>query len=82
MDNGEALWALAVDTNCPQPRIEESHNWLNTIVIKGWRQIPGNGGLYHTLSPANYVPQEIRLIPYYAFANRGESEMAVWLRKF
>lgn len=26
-----------------------------------------------------YVPADIRLIPYFAFANRGESDMAVWL---
>jgi len=26
-------------------------------------------------------PASLKLIPYYAFANRGPSEMAVWLRR-
>ncbi len=26
------------------------------------------------------TPQEVRAVPYYAWANRGKGEMAVWLR--
>ena len=38
-------------------------------------------GLYYDVAdlPADPVPVNIRLIPYFAFANRGESDMAVWL---
>ena len=40
----------------------------------------GNGHLYRELSrePAREIP--VRLIPYYAWANRGESDMTVWMR--
>jgi uncharacterized protein len=35
--------------------------------------------LYRPLSPSATEPVEVRLIPYFAWANRGHSEMAVWL---
>ncbi|MXV15244.1 aceric acid hydrolase [Hufsiella ginkgonis] len=37
-----------------------------------------NNVLYREISNAN-VPARIRLIPYFAWGNRGHSEMAVWL---
>jgi DUF1680 family protein len=82
VDNGEALWALEVNVDYPNPRVEKASDWINTIVVQGRRKIPCKGKLYHPISMKEYFPQEIRLIPYYAFANREESEMAVWLRKY
>jgi DUF1680 family protein len=35
--------------------------------------------LYRELSPAELKPIDLRLIPYYAWGNRGSSEMTVWL---
>ncbi|MFW6163472.1 MAG: glycoside hydrolase family 127 protein, partial [Planctomycetota bacterium] len=35
--------------------------------------------LYREATPARRRTARIRLIPYYAWANRGQSEMAVWL---
>jgi len=35
--------------------------------------------LYRELSPAAYRPVKTRLIPYSLWANRGQSEMSVWL---
>jgi hypothetical protein len=35
--------------------------------------------LYRELKPADARPIDIRLIPYYAWANRGKSEMTVWM---
>ena len=40
-----------------------------------------HGGLYAAAS-GNYLPTKIKFIPYYAFANRGESDMRVWMTKF
>jgi hypothetical protein len=44
---------------------------------------PGNwdGQLYRELKPAEAKPVKVRLIPYYAWGNRGKSEMSVWLRR-
>ena len=41
-------------------------------------QLPESDNLY-SFADDEYKPIELKLIPYYAFANRGESEMLVWL---
>ena len=47
-------------------RIQKSNNW--------------NGSLYRQLSASNTLEDvEIRLIPYFAWGNRGKSEMSVWM---
>ena len=38
-----------------------------------------SGQLYRELKPAKTTPIKLRLIPYSLWANRGESEMSVWL---
>ncbi len=38
-----------------------------------------SGALYRELSDAKTKPIDIRLIPYYAWGNRGRSEMTVWM---
>jgi DUF1680 family protein len=43
------------------------------------RQGDWSDGLYKELSEQNSQAIAIRLIPYYAWANRGVSEMSVWL---
>ena len=45
-----------------------------------WREVPGDRPLYADYAPAEVRPVELRLIPYFAWANRGEGEMRVWLR--
>lgn len=36
--------------------------------------------LYREYAPADREPVTATLIPYFAWANRGENEMTVWLR--
>jgi DUF1680 family protein len=38
-----------------------------------------SGELYRELTPTAARPVELRLIPYYAWGNRGRSEMTVWM---
>jgi DUF1680 family protein len=40
---------------------------------------PWSGGLYRELAPAAPRCVPLRLIPYYAWGNRGPSEMTVWM---
>ena len=40
----------------------------------------GNNLLYSKKAP-EYENTELKLIPYSVFANRGESDMTVWLRR-
>lgn len=37
------------------------------------------GQLYRELKPSTPQPVKVQLIPYYVWANRGKSEMSVWL---
>ena len=38
-----------------------------------------NGKLYRPMNDVKEQSVDIRLIPYFAWSNRGESEMSVWL---
>ena len=46
---------------------------------KAWLLPGGNGRLYQQVSPARPKEIAVRLIPYYAWANRGQSDMTVWI---
>lgn len=49
-----------------------------TALIQGSN--PWDGSLYRTLSTTNTLEElKIRLIPYFAWGNRGHSEMSVWM---
>ncbi|MGN6127307.1 MAG: glycoside hydrolase family 127 protein, partial [Humibacter sp.] len=39
----------------------------------------GTGSLYEDLSDNDLETVETRLVPYFAWGNRGASEMSVWL---
>ncbi len=51
------------------------------LLAKGKKQKSvENGTLYNDYQAAQYEDVDITLIPYYAWANRGENEMSVWVR--
>ena len=81
VDNGDDLFALSLDSSLEGAAVEAADGWLNTLVLKGRRKTAPCGALYMPLS-TDTVPVSVRLIPYYAFANRGESNMQVWFRKY
>ena len=45
--------------------------------VKGEKKKQGQG-LYQVYAP-DYEEKDLTFIPYYAFANRGVSEMLVWV---
>jgi len=47
----------------------------------GWTRPPSewNGSLYRTLSSAPPKAVKLQFIPYFAWANRGKSDMSVWI---
>ncbi len=53
------------------------------VVLEGKAHLLADGNwddtLYRTVSPQKGRTVDIRLIPYYAWANRGPSEMTVWM---
>lgn len=87
-DNGENLHLLKLDKQV-QFQYEYQKEELGGIgVIKalGYRQCEEEDlqadALYHKVGEQSvkYEAAEIKMIPYYAWANRGSNEMQVWVR--
>ena len=77
VDNGEDVLAAEVDTS-KEPTVAEGDFFFPNLVCDG--RIPCySDALYE--SDRRYESKTLTYIPYYAFANRGESEMAVWVLK-
>lgn len=79
IDNGGVnLHRLAYSTAL-NPEIDYCRNCgMNKLSVDGYL-CDESSALYRPLTD-RYVSTRIRLIPYYAFANRGESDMIVWMR--
>jgi len=80
-DNGPCLHQLSLSKN--EPLIFDADSSLPggmAIRAGGLRQKPASDELY-TQTPGHKEPAELAFIPYYAWANRGENEMAVWVRE-
>lgn len=78
VDNGENLKCVSIDTKAGY-ELSNSEFLLPSIKATGY--LPkASEALY---APAEDVCETIplKLIPYYAFANRGTSEMQVWILK-
>jgi len=72
IDNGDNLRALSIvpDTQCT--------GGFDLLECDGYR-VEEQQALYSNKPPGR-APQRLKFIPYYQYANRGESEMAVWVR--
>lgn len=75
VDNGAGLHDLRIDASSFACGWNDA---LKTPIItaQGWRR-PASGALYRPAGRER-IPQPVTFIPYFAFANRGESEMLVW----
>lgn len=78
-DNGENLNSLKIPLSAEFT--SEYSDLFKTDILKtvGYKSSYNSDSLYATAYPD--IKTEITLIPYYAFANRGESEMIVWINK-
>lgn len=71
---------------CPELAMRESTVTIEgatfpTIIAKGKKMSSKcSDSLYNDYAPVDYEDVEITYIPYYAWANRGENEMSVWMR--
>lgn len=58
---------------------------VKTVLTEGLRQKnsenPEEEELYTIAEPDTEVPADLKFIPYYVWANRGENEMMVWVKK-
>lgn len=80
VDNGPALYDLTVDTHSAAEEQFDPGFGMPVLKVKGTASaLSGQEPLY-TDAPAGRKDTVLTFIPYYGFANRGESDMAVWVR--
>ena len=84
-DNGKDLHLLFADTDAAaKAQIVDGDiagHPVKLLKLPGKRQQPSTeGGLYQDYAAPAFEAAELTLVPYYAWANRGEGEMTVWVR--
>ena len=82
VDNGNNLHLLMLPKSSALSYSwhEELLEGVGVIEADGIRTaVSGEGGLYRKSKEDGAEPAKIRMIPYYAWANRGRNEMRVWL---
>lgn len=82
-DNGENLEQLHIKGTAEftETVSEELGSRMVMLTALGRRKLEKapEDGLYHTWKKPSYEDVTLRFIPYYAWANRGEGEMQVWV---
>lgn len=81
VDNGENLHDLQIDPNGGADVQFDQTFGANVLTLHAYKQTAPDGlQLYQALDAQTWQKTTARFIPYYAFANRGESDMTVWFR--
>ena len=76
IDNGDDLKSVSIDPGC-EFSLGDQEFLLPALLATGYRPTASDT-LYTPFSDeADAIP--LRFIPYFAFANRGTTEMQVWL---
>ncbi|MBQ7383523.1 MAG: glycoside hydrolase family 127 protein, partial [Clostridia bacterium] len=80
VDNGADLRDIHIDLSKPIESEDCSFCGLPTLKATGWRRDAKvfDNALY-VRRGANKVEHELHFVPYFAFANRGETEMIIWI---
>ena len=76
IDNGADVKSVSININAGF-EIKESEFLLPVLKTKAYRPKETDSLYYEAGDDYEEIP--LTLIPYYAFANRGETEMTVWL---
>lgn len=84
IDNGKDLHLIRM-AKAGEPVVEEmTIQGFPMLCIKTRgekRTVIPDSGLYRRYEPAAYEEKELCWIPYFAWNNRGEGEMSVWIRE-
>lgn len=81
VDNGKNLGSLLISSSpVIKTKKEEILGGIVSIELSGYKLENETNRLYSYSSP-KLIEQTIKLIPYYAWANRGENEMQVWIEE-
>ena len=79
VDNPLPLKGLYVDPKNGATIVESPEYGVSSVELDGYIR-PVSDELYYDYDES-FVEQKIKLIPYYAYANRGETDMLVWLTR-
>jgi DUF1680 family protein len=79
IDNGMHLRDIRISKRS-RIRVGKDRNLgVSTITLKGYRsEIPSGTSLYYDAAKEKFKEVEVKMIPYYAFANRDETDMLIW----
>ncbi len=80
-DNGKSLHSLIL-CGSPKPALSQQDicgHRVTAVTVSGKKELSYSDSLYFAATP-DYEPCPLHFVPYYAWANRGENEMRVWVR--
>ena len=81
VDNGSELFDITVDTGSKAEITFDEEFGLNTVTLRGtYTSKEQFTSLYGLCKAAEQKEMDVKFIPYYCFANRGESDMTVWFK--
>lgn len=78
-DNADSIWNLYVDTNSSVIDGFDENLKVPILITKGYEKMMDTQLYKRTNNTYNSI--DIKFIPYFAFANRGEDDMAVWVKR-
>lgn len=78
IDNGKDLSSIRIDIK-ERAEISEREFLVPNILLKAYKE-PENDSLYFEATD-ELVETNLKFIPYFAYANRGETDMLVWVLK-
>ena len=81
VDNGERLNRISVSPEAAEKaKKEKDFHGLYSVKLEGFID-KAESALYFPACDSDREKKSLKFIPYFAFANRGESDMLVWVRK-
>lgn len=80
VDNGQGLHSYFIPANPEIREVYDESFGLHTLEVACVRETDFGDALYSNRAPQR-VSASLKLIPYNCFANRGETDMTVWLHR-
>ena len=79
IDNGMHLRDIRISKRS-RIRVGKNRNLgVSTLTLKGYRtEIQPETSLYYNAAKEKFKEVEVKMIPYYAFANRDQTDMLIW----
>lgn len=82
-DNGRDLYLLSLDADANFKVSNETElGGINALYTTGYREVKKEDDrLYRPAGAIEFEKTKLKFIPYYAWNNRGEGEMTVWVQR-